>query len=313
MFDLHHTSRAMKQLTIYILCHNRPDYARQAISSVLGQTSPEYNLVISDNSSNDEVEHMVKTEFSDIHYIRRPPMIKALEHFNCCIAEVRSEYFCLFHDDDVMSSDFVEVMGKSLHSYPGAIAIGCNANMEKFGKLEQRTCFRSFRKYEQITTPKDLARRYFSRAQSGFAPFPGYIYNRLLVGDTRLPAEGGKYADVTWLLRLANKGKIVWINRPLMTYRLHGENDGIIESMRDRLRFLGYLKQNIEIFGTGLLKDYRCGFIYKKIVKTTKGTHPDRYGVAVSFLNHYRWSRYIRPDYYKALSVRALVKLAAER
>jgi len=30
------------ELTIYILCHNRPDYARQAIRSVLEQTSSNF-------------------------------------------------------------------------------------------------------------------------------------------------------------------------------------------------------------------------------------------------------------------------------
>jgi glycosyltransferase involved in cell wall biosynthesis len=303
---------AMESLTIFILCHNRPDFARQAISSVLGQTCRTFALVVSDNSSNDEVERMVSNEFPDVRYIRRSPMLESLEHFNRCIDEVRSEYFCLFHDDDVMSPDFVDVMLKILREYPAAIALGCNAKMERFGKLEARTCFRSISKHELINTPRDLARRYFSRAQSGFAPFPGYVYNRRLVGEIRLPVEGGKYADVTWLLNLAQREAIVWVNKPLMTYRLHESNDGNIESLRDRLRLLGFLKQNKEMFGAGLLQDYRCGFIYKKIVSSLAGTHPERHRVAVAFLNNYRWLRYARLEYYKALAVRALVKWVAE-
>lgn len=302
----------MAPLTIYILCHNRPDFARQAISSVLGQTCRTFELVVSDNSSNDEVKDLVRNEFPGIHYMRRSPMLKSLEHFNRCIAEAGSEFFCLFHDDDVMSPNFVEVMGEYIRSYPTAIAIGCNARMERFGKLEPRTCFRSIRKHELIATPRDLASRYFSRAQSGFAPFPGYIYNRRLVGDQRLPVKGGKYADVTWLLNLAKKGAIVWLNQPLMTYRLHESNDGNIESLRDRLRLLGFLKQNKEMFSAGLLKDYRCAFIYKKIAKTHDAAHPERYRTSISFLKNYRWSRFARPECYKALAIRALVKLVAE-
>ncbi len=302
----------MKFLTIYILCHNRPEYARQAILSVLGQVRQIFTLVLSDNSSNDDVERMVKSEFPDVRYIRRSPMLMPLEHFNCCIDEAQSDYFCLFHDDDIMDADFAETMEQYSRDFPAAIALGCNARMEKFGKLEPRTCFRSFRKHELITTPRNLAHRYFSRAQSGFAPFPGYVYNRRLVGEQRLPLEGGKYADVTWLLSLARKGTIVWVNKPLMTYRLHESNDGNIESLRDRLRLLGFLKQNKEIFGAGLLKDFRCAFIYKKIAKAHDVTHPKRYRMAVSFLNNYRWSRYARLNYYWALAVRVLVKWVAE-
>jgi GT2 family glycosyltransferase len=302
----------MPLLTIFILCHNRPDYARQAILSVLGQTSRAFTLTVSDNSSTDDVEHMVKNEFPDVHYIRRTPMLKLLNHFNRCIEEAHSEYFCLFHDDDVMSPDFVDVMMKCLQTYPAAIAFGCNARIEKLGKLEPRTCFRSFRKYEFIDGPRDLACRYFSRAQSGFAPFPGYVYNRRLVGDQRLPFEGGKYADVTWLLSLARKSNIVWINRSLMTYRMHESNDSNLESRQDRLRVLGFLKANRAMFGAGVLQDYRYSFIYKKIQKVCIGSRSRRCRTITAFVNNYRWSRYARLDYYKALIVRALVKRVAE-
>lgn len=302
----------MKTLTIYILCHNRPDSAREAIQSVIDQTSWTFTLTVSDNSSNDDVERMVKSEFPDIHYIRRTPMLRVSLHFNRCIEEANTDYFCLFHDDDIMSPNYVESMMQCAHINPSAIAIGCNANNEKFGKLEPRTSFRSFRKYELVGSPRNLAMRYFSRAQSGFAPFPGYIYNRHLVGDLRLPVDGGKYADVTWLLCLSMKAPIVWINSPLMIYRMHESNDSNLESLRDRLKLLGFLKQNGEIFGEGLLKDYRCSFIYKKILKMQFKGHAARHGMAVSFLNNYRWSRYARPDFYKALAVRVLVKWMAE-
>jgi GT2 family glycosyltransferase len=312
LFFKNYTKMMMKSLTIYILCHNRPDYARQAIQSIMDQTCRTFKLIVSDNSSNDDVERMVKNEFPDTYYIRRLPMLKAAEHFNRCIEEANTDYFCLFHDDDVMSSNYVDAMMQCAHDYPSAIAIGCNANIERFGKLEPRASFCSFRKHEIIPSPQNLAMRYFSRAQSGIAPFPGYIYNRRLVGSLRLPLEGGKYADVTWLLSLAIKGSIVWINSSLMTYRMHESNDSNIESPRDRLRFLGFLKQNRKLFRAGLLEDYRCSFIYKKILRAPIDGHAASRRVAISFLNNYRWSRYMRLDTYKALAVRLLVKWVAE-
>lgn len=303
----------MKTLSIYILCHNRPDSAREAIQSVIAQSCRTFTVTVSDNSSNDDVERMVKSEFPDIHYIRRSPMLKVSLHFNRCIEEANTDYFCLFHDDDIMSPEYVESMMQCARINPSAIAIGCNAIIESFGRQESRTSFRSFRDHELITNQCDLAARYFSRAQSGIAPFPGYVYNRCLVGDLRLPIDGGKYADVTWLLSLAVKGTIVWVNKPLMTYRMHASNDGSIESPRDRLRFLAYLKKNRAEFGEGIMKDYRCSFIYKKIQKACEDHSSIRYRTAISFLNYYRWNRYMRLDYYKALAVRVLVKWAAER
>jgi hypothetical protein len=163
-----------------------------------------------------------------------------------------------------------------------------------------------------IDTPQNLAERWFSRNQSGIAPYPSYIYNRRLAGDQRFTVEGGKYADVSLLLEIVQKGAIIWINRSLMTYRIHGGNVGTIESLRDRLRFLGYLKQNRAMYSKGILQDYRCSFIYKKVLKSHPQSHAKKCRVARAFLNAYRFSRYTRLDCYRALVVRALVKWVAE-
>jgi len=306
-------NHAMSALTIYILCHNRPDDARQAILSVLKQVDQSCTLIVSDNSSNDEVEHMVKREFADIHYIRRLPMLPALDHFNRCIEEAEDDYFCLFHDDDLMSPDFVSVMKEAIANNSSAIAFGCNANIESFGKLGSEPSFSSFHHHELISTPRDLAIRYFARAQSGIAPFPGYVYSRNKVAEIRIPINGGKYADVTWLLSLVSIAPIVWINQALMTYRMHASNDGNVESMRDRLRFLRYLKQNRTQFGESVIQDYRCSFVYKSILKNNDSIHLKRRKIAIAFLRNYNWTRYLRLDTYKALLDRAQVKLKAKQ
>ena len=299
----------MNELTIYILCHNRPDDAKHAIDSVMKQRDRKFSLVVSDNSSNDEVGRMVKTHFPDIGYVRRLPMLPALDHFNRCIEENKTEYFCLFHDDDLMGSEFVEVIKQSINKFPSAIAFACNAHIEMHGKLAPRPSFRSYRNHEFISTSRDLATRYFARAQSGIAPFPSYVYNSRIIGDQRIPIDGGKYADVTWLLGLVSKAPIVWINKALMTYRMHESNDGSIESMRDRLRFLRYLKQHKKEVGLDVLEDYRCSFIYKKISKANDRSHLKRHKFALSFLKKYRLSRYTRLGTYRVLLSRALIKI----
>jgi GT2 family glycosyltransferase len=299
----------MSALSLYILCHNRPDDARQAIRSVLAQTDQEFTLTVSDNSSDDRVEQMVRQDFPAVNYVRRRPMLAALEHFNRCIEEAQGTHFCLFHDDDLMAPDFVQEVKAAIQAYPQAIAFGCNAYIESLGKRQPRLAILSGRRYELITSPRQLAARYFARYQSGIAPFPGYVYQRASVGTTRFHPDEGKYSDVTWLLRLAGAGLTVWISKPLMTYRLHGGNDGSIESRRDRLRFLSYLKQQRRELGAGILQDYRCSFVYKPmILKSAVTSHPVRQSTAARFLRHYRWRRYARLDTYRALLRRALVK-----
>lgn len=295
-------------LTIYILCYNRPDFARESIQSVLAQTNQKFKLIISDHSSNDEVMEMVRNNFPDICYIRRPKKLKHLEHFNACIDEVETEYYCLFHDDDIMDPHFVHSMIKCIQSRPNAAAYACNSYIETSGKVESRLSFLSTRRYEVIDSPRNLAERYFSRNQSGIAPNPSYVYSRRLAGDHRFIVDGGKYADVSLLLDILLQGPIIWLNVPLMTYRMHGSNLGSVESLPDRLRFLGYLKKHGQIFGEDLLLDYRCSFIYKKILKNSKYLSSKRYRLAKKLLSTYGFERYTRFSTYRVLIIRFLNK-----
>lgn len=297
----------MSSFTIFVLCHNRPDFTRQTLCSILAQTDTDFELVVSDNSSNDEVERMIRAEFPRINLRRRLPMLRQLEHFNCCINEAKTDYFCLFHDDDLMHTGFVQRMKAVLDSNPEVVACGANALLESFGQIEPRKSFRSLGELDWVTSPRNLARRYFSRAQSGIAPFPGYVYRRRLVGEVRLPLDGGKYSDVTWLLSLAMKGPIVWAATPLMTYRMHGGNDGSVESLRDRLRFLAFVKRSVKMLGKDMLADYRCSFIYKPMLARAT-TSPARRELARNFLRQYRWTRYANLSFYVALVRRAVIK-----
>jgi GT2 family glycosyltransferase len=296
-------------LTIYLVCHNRPDDTREAIASILLQTDQSFKLIVSDNSSDERVRILVESEFPNIQYIRRQPITRSLEHFNRCIAEAESDYFCLFHDDDLMTPDYVLEMKKLIQHAPDAIALSCNGRIEKFGQTTDELFFYSASHFTWSKDRRSLARRYFARSQSGIAPFPGYVYNRKLVADERIPVDGGKYADVTWLLNLATLAPIVWIDKALMIYRFHAGNDGSIESRKDRLTFLAYLKSNRSLIGDDILQDYRCSFIYKKIRKEQSFNLRHRNFLANRFLNYYKWARYFRISTYAALIIRGVVKL----
>ena len=298
-------------LDVVVLCHDRPLDAQRAIASVLAQKTTDFRLTVSDNSSNDEVATMVRREFPRVHYVRRVPMLSAMQHFNRCIDESMAPYFCLFHDDDLMSPDFVQVMQQMAATHPEAVALGCNAEIEVMGTVQAATSFLARHSVEVIDSALKLAARYFSRSQSGIAPFPGYVYQRRLVGAQRLLTDGGKYADVTWLLELARAHPVAWIRQALMTYRMHQGNDGNTESRRDRLRFLGYLKRNRDWLGEGIVQDYRCSFIYKTLLKTpVPAGRARRLHVAKAFLSTYRWARYGRVSTYQALIERAQIKYA---
>ena len=285
---------------IFLLCYRRPDTARLTIESVLAQNASNYQLIISDNSPDDSVASRVVEHFPHLE-LRRRGGLPAFEHFNLCIGEASAEGFCLFHDDDLMEPDFVRIMSGALQDHPEAVAIGCNAFIVNSATGSREIGWRSSNERLRLAGPRQLFRRYFGRHQSGIAPFPGYVYRSRAVGARRMPTESGTFADVAWLLTLAATGPILWCREPLMQYFLHGGNDGQQESLRDRLRFLAFLKAHADYCGPEGLQDYRY-FLYRKCLAqwADRGAISQRLQHLTGALRTLRWRRLLRSSDWQA-------------
>jgi glycosyltransferase involved in cell wall biosynthesis len=298
---------------LFILCCDRPDFARQAIQSAIGQTVDCYQIVISDNSTDRSVEALVRSEFPGLEYRRRARHLSVLEHFNQCLTEAAAaDYFCLFHDDDVLSPRYVEAILEAISQYPDAAAIGTNAWMFEDPKPLD-LAFETIGRTHFVHDARQLAAHYYSRHQLGIAPFPGYTYSSARISGLRFDVAGGKYSDVAWLLRVTARGRIVWLAEPLMTYRLHASNDGRKESIADRLKLFAFFKSQVSTLGEGLIQDFRF-FLYKKLLELDRrnlcALSPSRRRKLRAYLTRYRFVRLTRLDHHVSLLRKAGVRLA---
>jgi len=295
----------------FVLCRNRPDFARQAIQSVMGQTVNRLEIVISDNSTDNSVESLVRAEFPNLEYRRRTNNLSVFDHLNRCLTEAKADYVCLFHDDDHLSPRFAECILDAIGQYPDAAALSTNAWIAEDAKPKHLS-FRTTGKTHFVHDARQLATHYFSRHQPGIAPFPGYVYSTARVGELRFNPDGGKYADVSWLLRVADRGGIVWIVEPLMTTRKHASNDSRQESIGDRLKLFAFFKKHKSTLGQGLIEDFRF-FLYKKILeldrKDIRVLSPSRRRTAKAYLARYRLLRFLRLDHHRFLLQKAKVRL----
>lgn len=293
-------------LQLYILCYNRAALARQAIRSALAQTDTRFQLVISDNSTDGQTRAMVAKEFPQVTYKVRDPHLKALDHFNLCLDEATASHVCLFHDDDLLAPRYVQRTLAAAEAHPGASAIGVNAWIAEDGRAP-RLSFEAAGEHHVVHSARHLASHYFGRYQTGIAPFPGYVYARTLLDGLRFDVAGGKYSDLSWLLRVVERGPMLWLAEPLMTYRLHASNDSRSESIGDRLRLLAYFKQHARSLGHASIEDLRF-FIYKKALALGGALPSARRKMMQAYLARYRWRRIGRLDQHAALLRRLAVR-----
>jgi glycosyltransferase involved in cell wall biosynthesis len=216
----------MKSIQIFILSYNRPDYLRVALQSLLNQSDLElFDIIVSDNSSKDEVESMMNTEFCEIKCLRRSPSLSSSEHFVSVLQDVSSEYFMLFHDDDIMEPQMVRSLYDVIMNNPNIVSVACNgwyyknSTQKVFGILPQENdCV--FRQ------GSELIKKYLNL--QGVAPFSGYLYktSAYKTPDGFLALNKcGKHSDVAFIAVGFASGNIVWLANKLMYYRLHDNND----------------------------------------------------------------------------------------
>ena len=237
----------MNDLTVSLMCHNRPESAVEAISSILDQTVNNFDFLVSDNSTNDELQSILVKKFPDIESIKWNPHHKTLfDHFNALKRLVKTKYLVLFHDDDVMNPNYVKRILEEFSINPNASAIASNGyliNAEN-KKINNKVIYNGhvFESSKDIIDFRDknsILERYLSWDSGGVAPFDSYAYNLSKIKDLKLDFSRGRhYCDAVFILDVVSKGEVVWINEPLTKVRIHKDQLSEVCDVRDYKSFI---------------------------------------------------------------------------
>ena len=237
----------LEKIQVYILSRDRPDFLKECIDSVLKQVDvvTEFDLIISDNSVGNKVSEMILENYSkkDFKYIKIDPPLSSKEHFDFIVSNLNSKYAVLLHDDDLLHPNYMKIMSLAIRE-KNIVAVGCNAMIFKDNIFKSRIRAHIFKSSKKFDNESSFLKQYLP-GNGGNAPFPSYIYLTKYLKKVYLnPPIQGKHRDVALLSSLLNYGKILWLEKPLMYYRVHDSNDSILENIPDRIRLMNYMKKN---------------------------------------------------------------------
>jgi glycosyltransferase involved in cell wall biosynthesis len=286
------------QIQIFLMCHNRPQQAVEAVRSIYTQKNRDFSLVVSDNSSDDTVSNLLNESFESLN-IRHRGNIPSFLHAQLCIEEASAPLVCLFHDDDILFPNFTETIISLSRKFPEAIAYATNARIGRIhaDNLSEELFLKDKTEFVRLESKSELLKRYFGRFNLGIAPLPSYCYSvsKLRGHNITQPLNKGKFADVIFLLSLLDFGKIIWSTTLCMQYNIHGSNDSLSESIRDRKRLLRHLESLSDQIEKSDLDNYRYAFL--KILKSsvlTAGRSLNRLKIINKALLALRLRRYFR-------------------
>lgn len=114
-------------ISVVIPVHNKRPHVRRAISSVLSQSWPGYEVIVVDDASRDgSLEEIEAFKDNRIKILRRKePGPGGYAARNLAMHEARGEWVALLDADDEWSSDHLEKMWHAIQKFPEAALIGC--------------------------------------------------------------------------------------------------------------------------------------------------------------------------------------------
>lgn len=246
-------------LTVVLLCRNRPQWAVEAIKSILNQTDDSFRFVISDNSSTKELQAILKADFPFIEYVSWFPGLPLCKHLKEVISLVDTPYFVMFHDDDLMEPNYVRrILEQFRNTSSAAAAIGTNAYLiDRTGKhIDNSTMFVSRHRLEFFSDKRTFILQYLTgtRSLSGISPFSSYAYNSALINGV-FPDDSiaGKYFDTLFIAEIINRGQVIWINEPLIKTRVHDDSLSYSSGVSDYKPFISLIRHD---FGQAIDQRY---------------------------------------------------------
>jgi hypothetical protein len=177
-------SPAVPPVSIGIPTYNRAATLSRAVDSVLAQTRPDLELVISDNASSDETQELCEQRAAldgRIRYLRQAVNQGPTANFNLLFTECRGAHVMMLSDDDWLEPDYVERCLAELsdprgHSARRALVCG----VARYFRADGQPAFEGAAMQLDQPTGAERVRAYFAGEKDNNGTFYGLIPRHVL-------------------------------------------------------------------------------------------------------------------------------------
>lgn len=220
------------RISVGVPAYNQGQYLAETLGSLLRQTVPPAEIVVSDNHSTDETPDILRRYEGRMRIIRPPEHLPRSAHWNYVVDNLSGEWFSLLSSDDVAEPGFIQHLSR-------AVTIDRNAVLSRGGWLTispsgRRTGRCLLWSTSRVTEPPRTLTEQLEGPKASFAAFlcrrsaweevGGFPSSLRLDGDWGL-----------WL-RLSAVGSFVTTHRVVSRYRTYPTNrrpGGLVDVAHD--------------------------------------------------------------------------------
>ena len=234
-------------VTIGIPTYNSEKYIRNCLESILRQTYPNFEIIVSDNGSTDNTEEIVLS-FKDprIKFHRNERNLFCYGNYNVIIGLAKGKFLAIYHSDDVYEPDIVEEQINFLQTHKNVMVVFTEAHLiNSRGKiigswdfpeelsgidvLNFKTALNNFLKFgDFLICPsamfvKDIFKEVGCFKEENF--FSATNEDKWLNLLEKYNMEGRIFTanDLEMWLRISQRFPIGILHKELMSYRIHPE------------------------------------------------------------------------------------------
>jgi len=210
-------------ISICIPTYNSAKLLRKCLDSIVNQTYPNKEIIISDNASTDETEKIVKEYVKKykVKYYKNEKNIGGEGNFTRCIELATGEFIAIFHADDLYQPNMVERQVKVFQDNTSVGAVSTQANyINSHGKIIGESKLPIELQNKQIYYFSEIFISILSNLNFIICPsvmVRGKIYKELVQFNEK---KFGTSADLDMWLRILKKHPIVILDEKLMSWRI---------------------------------------------------------------------------------------------
>lgn len=220
----------------FVLPAYKANYLKEALDSILNQTYPDFELIIVNDASPENVEGIVKS-YDDrrIQYYRNEQNIGGKDlvaQWNHSISFAKGEYLILASDDDIYMPDFLEKMDILVDRYPDVNVFRPRVKrVDNSGKILQIDGFQG-----EYLTQLEYVHAWTRQWLGSGIPF--FVFRRQALMDiggfVNYPLAW--FSDDATVLKLAEKGVVIHNRDTLFAFRYSSENISTVQNTKKSLR-----------------------------------------------------------------------------
>jgi glycosyltransferase involved in cell wall biosynthesis len=213
----------MARVTVFIPTYNRSQWLGGAIESVLGQSYPDFRLVVSDNASTDATpETVARFEDPRLSYVPLGQHVDLNGHFNLCFDRAETEYVFVLPDDDRMEPDLLERTVPVLDANPRVGMVHGQVNVvDSDGALIAGGHGMTGLDVDGIESGAEFIRATMDSSYRVHASTA--LIRTAAMSGMRLDERDYPVTDLGLWIRMALRWHIAYLARPLATYSIHAE------------------------------------------------------------------------------------------